>query len=80
MKWRSVLVAMCLMSASTSNAQSQAQDVTGLHRAVFELPASHSLPDADKAQALARVYAEGNGVPQDAVMACTCSISPLAHE
>ena len=71
MKWRSVLVATCLMSASMSHAQSQAQDVTALHRAVFELPASHSLPDADKAQALARVYAEGNGVPQDAVMACT---------
>jgi hypothetical protein len=70
---RFLLLALCLTSPSLANAQPQspASDVTALHRAVFELPESQSLPDAENVLALARLYQAGQGVPQDPILACT---------
>jgi hypothetical protein len=73
MRWRVTGLAICITSASVANGyqESLTPDVMALHRAVFELPESQILPDGERAQALGRLYAEGNGVLRDPVMACT---------
>ena len=67
-----VLFSAVALSGSVTPAQTpSAGEIAALHRAVFELQPSQSLPEADKAEALARLYAEGQGVPQDPIMTCT---------
>ena len=73
MRRLSLLTTMSLVSASLASAQSTKPepDINSLHRAVFELPASRDLPDGETVLALARLYLEGKGVPQEPVLNCT---------
>ena len=66
-----VFTAVAVSGAVTPAQTPSAGEIAALHRAVFELQPPQSLPDADKAEALARLYAEGQGVPQDPIMTCT---------
>jgi len=71
MKKSLALLSICIATASATEAQSMSPEVIALHRAVFDRSASGDLPDGEKTEGLAHLYANGNGVRRDPIMACT---------